>query len=104
MNFIHSLARGLQRTSDILNKDIGELFTTAPLDEVMLESLEDSLIIADLGPVFASQIVGDLRRERFGKAVSHQEVKEFLAQRIESALKGAAAATFATKTKPHVIM
>lgn len=104
VSLLSSLKAGLQRTSDILNKDITELFTTAPLDDAMLENLEDSLIIADLGPALAHEIVEDLRRERFGKSVSPQEVKEFLAERIASVLEGSAAPMFKPKTKPHVVM
>lgn len=104
MDIFKSLTRGLQRTSDILNKDITELFTTAPLDDAMLEHLEDSLIIADLGPALANEMVEDLRRERFGKSVSSQEVKEFLAERIAAVLEGSAAPFFKPNAKPHVIM
>lgn len=104
MSFLSALARGLQKTSDILNKDINQLFTTKPLDDTMLEQLEDTLIMADLGPRVAMDLTDSLRRERFGKAISALEVKEFLAEKIATMLEGAAAPAFITSAKPHIVM
>ncbi len=99
-----SLTKGLQKTSDVLNKDLGELFTTKPLDEDMLESLEDSLIMADLGPTAAMELSDALRRDRFGKELSADDVREFIAEKLSKRLNGANADEFELKSKPHVIL
>jgi len=100
----NNLTKGLQKTSDVLNKDLGELFTTKPLDDDMLESLEDSLIIADLGPKAAMELSEELRRDRFGKELSADDVRGFIAQRLATRLQGASAEDFTPKAKPHVIL
>lgn len=99
-----SLTKGLQKTSDVLNKDITELFTTKPLDDEMLEALEDSLIIADLGPKAAMELTSELRRDRFGKELSADDVRAFIADNLAKRLEGANAPEFEPKSKPHVIL
>lgn len=99
-----SLTRGLEKTSDVLNKDLGELFTTKPLDDEMLEALEDSLIMADLGPTAAFELSEELRRDRFGKELSAEEVRTFIAEKLALRLEGASASEFEPKDKPHVIL
>ncbi len=104
MSFLNALTRGLQKTADVLNKDIDQLFTTKPLDDDMLQELEDTLIIADLGPKAAVDLTEQLRRERFGKSLTADEVKEFIAGKLAEKLQGAGAPLFQPKAKPHVVM
>lgn len=104
MSFLNALTRGLQKTADVLNKDIDQLFTTKPLDDDMLQELEDTLIIADLGPVAAVDLTESLRRERFGKSLTPMEVKEFIADKLADKLKGASAPAFTPKATPHIVM
>lgn len=104
MSFLTAFTRGLQKTADILNKDIDQLFTTKPLDDAMLQDLEDTLIMADLGPLVATDLCGSLRRERFGKNLTATEVKEFIAEKLAEKLNGSGAPVFTPTAKPHVIM
>ena len=61
MSFFRSLAdrvkQGLQRTSDVLNTDITELFGRGrPIDEALLEELEERLVVSDLGAPVAAAV------------------------------------------------
>lgn len=53
----------------------------------MLDSLEELLITADLGPKTASKIVTEFGEGRFGKDISEDEVKEALADSIAKILE-----------------
>jgi fused signal recognition particle receptor len=49
-SFLDRFKKGLSRTRDILNADVGDLIRgRRPLDEADLEALEEALIAADLG-------------------------------------------------------
>lgn len=53
----------------------------------MLDSLEDLLITADLGPKTAAKIVAEFGAGRFGKDLSEDEVREALAESIAKILE-----------------
>ncbi len=104
MSFLDALKAGLRKTSDVLNKDINELFTTKPLDDDMLDALTDTLIMADMGPKAAMEFTDALRRERLGKEITPDEVREFIADKIAESLKGAAGPMFKPTAGLHVVM
>ena len=77
------LTQGLSRSSKQMGEQITSVFTAkAPLDQAKLDELEEMLIEADLGPHSAARITERFGREKFGKAVDEQEIKEALAQAI----------------------
>lgn len=81
------LSKGLSRSSNKITKGLGDLVTKKKLDQNMLDELEDVLITADLGPKTAAKIVEEFGRDRFGKDISEQEIKEALAENIAHILK-----------------
>jgi len=52
----------------------------------MLDNLEELLITADLGPKTAMKVVEDFGKDRFGKDISEDEVKEALAESVSAIL------------------
>lgn len=54
----------------------------APFDDAMLESLEDLLISADMGPDTAARVAANVAAGRMGKRVSASELRGFLADEI----------------------
>jgi len=77
------LTQGLSRSSKQMGEQITSAFVAkAPLDQAKLDELEEMLIEADLGPHSAARITERFGREKFGKAVDEQEIKEALAQAI----------------------
>ena len=62
MGFFAKLKQGLQRTKQLLQTDIRDLFKTGEiLDEAKLEEFEARLIRTDMGVAASSQIVDELR-------------------------------------------
>lgn len=99
------LSQGLARTSSQLTGGIADLFTKKRLDAAMLDDLEDLLIQADLGLDTASKVVSVLKRDRFDKEISGDEVKAILAGEIEKVLAPLARPLDLDPAKqPHVIL
>ena len=80
------LASGLKRSSDQLTGSITAVFTKRKLDAATLEELEDVLIQADLGIETATAITETLRRDRFDRDVSGEDVRAVLAAEVEKVL------------------
>ena len=80
------LASGLKRSSDNLTSSITSVFTKRKLDAATLDELEDVLIQADLGVDTAMAITETLRRDRFDKDVSGEDVRAVLAAEVEKVL------------------
>ncbi len=81
------LTKGLSKSSTKLTQGLAGLVTKKKLDQSMLDELEDLLITADLGPKTAARLVGEFGRDRFGKDISEEEIKEALAESIAKILE-----------------
>jgi fused signal recognition particle receptor len=84
--WLSKLRAGLSRSSTKMGEGITSLFTKRKLDAAALEELEELLISADLGPATAAKLVADFGKNRFGKDVTDQEIKEALAAQIAEIL------------------
>lgn len=106
MSWLKKLKKGLGRSSAQITDAIGSLFTAKrKLDETLLEELEEVLIASDMGATTAAMLVGELRRTRFDKEISADEVREALAQEIEKILIPVAVPLQIDDTlSPHVIL
>ena len=76
------LTEGLSRSSRQMSEQVVSVFAKKPLDQAMLDELEEMLIEADLGPHSAARITKRFSDEKFGKAVDEDEIKEALALAI----------------------
>lgn len=104
MNWLSRLTSGLSKTSSQLSSGITGIFTKRKLDDEALEELEGVLIGADLGPKVAAQLVAEFAKERFGKEVTDQEVKEALASNIATLLEPVAHPFSPEGNKPFVVL
>ena len=106
MSWLKKLKKGLGRSSAQITDAIASLFTAKrKLDETLLEELEEVLIASDMGATTAAMLVGELRRTRFDKEISADEVREALAQEIEKILLPVAVPLQIDDTlSPHVIL
>jgi fused signal recognition particle receptor len=87
------LKQGLERSRQAIGQGLdGLLALGRPVDEGMLEELEELLIASDLGAADAVDIVGRVRAEanRTG-ALTSQDVRALLRRSLEEALAGSAA-------------
>jgi fused signal recognition particle receptor len=109
VSFFRSLAdrvkQGLQRTSDVLNTDITELFSFGrPIDEALLEELEERLVVSDLGAPVAAAFVGRVREEaKRGRITTAEDVRALLRRFLEETL-GPAEAPLDLSGRPSVIL
>mgnify|MGYP001805911237 CR=1 FL=1 len=103
--WLSRLKAGLARSSNRLSEGIAGIFTKRRLDDATLDELEELLITADLGPATAARLVAELRRTRFGKDISAQEVRTLLAEQITAVLEPVARPlTLVPEYRPHVIL
>ena len=85
-NWFQRLASGLKRSSDQLTGSIAAVFTKKKLDQAMLDDLEDILIQADFGVDMATTVTDALRRDRFDRDISDEEVRDILSAEIVKVL------------------
>jgi fused signal recognition particle receptor len=99
------LATGLRRSSDQLTGGIASVFTKKRLDQAMLDELEDVLIQADFGVDMASSVTEALRRDRFDRDISGDDVRELLSAEVRKALDPVAQPlVIDANKKPFVIL
>jgi len=103
--WLSRLSQGLSKTTVKITRGLSDALTKTKLDQDTLDSLEDILIEADLGPKTAAKVIEDFSKGRFGKDIDEQEIKEALAQSIETILLPVAKPLDVTcKDGPFVIL
>ena len=104
-NWLQRLASGLKRSSDQLTGSIAAVFTKKKLDQAMLDDLEDILIQSDFGVDMATDVTEALRRDRFDRDISSDEVRDVLATEIVKVLEPVAQPlVIDAGTRPYVIL
>ena len=99
------LKQGLERSRQAIGQGLdGLLALGRPVDEAMLEELEELLVASDLGAADAVDMVERVRAEaRRTGALSSQDVRALLRRLLEEALAGSAA-PLELGTKPSVML
>jgi fused signal recognition particle receptor len=85
-SWLQRLTSGLKRSSDQLTTGITSVFNKKKLDQAMLDELEDILIQGDFGIETAENVIEALRRDRFDRDITPDEVRAILAAEIEKVL------------------
>ena len=80
------LTEGLSRSSRQMTEQVVATFVKRPLDQAMLDELEEMLVEADLGPRAAARITEAFGAARFGREAGEDEIKESLAEAIAAEL------------------
>lgn len=80
------LTQGLGKSTNKITQGLSDIITKAKLDQETLDLLEEVLITADLGPKTAARVIEDFSKDRFGKDISEEEIKEALAQTMSDIL------------------
>lgn len=83
----NKLSQGLKLSSQKLSQSIKQVFTHKKIDEAFLSDLEEILIESDIGVLTSTKIIDNLRKNKFAKSISEEEIKEFLANIIQDILK-----------------
>ena len=84
--FLSRLKNALTKTSSKISSSIERLFIKKRLDDETLQELEDVLLCSDIGTKVSSEIIGYLRKRKFNKEVTPEEVKEDLSLIIQEIL------------------
>lgn len=99
--WLSRLSSGLKKSS----QKFTDVLTKRKLDDAALEELEETLIMADLGPKTAAKIVAEFSATRFGKEVDEEEIKQALAAQMTEILNPVAKPLYIrVDAKPHVIL
>ncbi len=80
------LADGLTRSTRQMTEQVVAAIVTRPLDQAMLDDLEEMLIEADLGPAAAGRVAEAFGKARFGREASESEIKLALAEAVAAEL------------------
>ena len=104
-SWFQRLKSGLSKTSSKLTEGITSVFTKRKLDASSIDDLEDLLIQADLGVDTAMRITDKISDGRYDKGISADEVREILADEVESVLKPVAQPlTINPENRPQVVL
>ena len=104
-NWFQKLKTGLFKSSQKITQGVKKIFVNKKLDIQTLNDLEELLIMADLGPTAAEKLTAELANEKFDKDVKPEEVRTFLAKKIEHTLgEIARPLLFNNVKKPNVVL
>lgn len=115
MGWFDRLKQGLQKTKQLLQTDVRDLFKSGEiLDEAKLEIFEARLIRTDMGVEAAKRIVSDLRTAHLGRTLVLPELWGTVKATLKDILKGTEAVQWnvdqplsplkKAETKPTVIL
>lgn len=104
--WISRLSGGLSKSSSKLSQGITDVLTKKKLDADAVEALEEALIEADLGPKTAMMLAEEISKDRFGKDIDEEEIKQALADKIADILRPVAKPldTSSLESGPRVIL
>ena len=83
----HKIKSSLKKTSEKLTNGISLTFMGKKVDEETLQDLEDLLIMSDSGTEVAESLCSELKKEKFGKDTTPEEIRLFLRDKIADRLK-----------------
>lgn len=90
MGWFDRLKQGLQKTKQLLQTDIRDLFKSGDiLDEDRLEQFEARLIRTDMGVAAAGQIIANVREHHLGRTVELDKIWDTVKETLKSILRGA---------------
>ena len=106
MSWLDRLKTGLTQSTARLGDSLSGLATgTLPLDDDRLDTIEEALIAADLGPAVAARIRDRLADAKFAKGIDEAGLKTAVAAEITAVLAPVAKPLAVTAfPRPHVIL
>jgi fused signal recognition particle receptor len=104
LSWFQRLKQGLTKSSSRLTEGLAAILVKRKLDQETLDEIEELLIAADLGPATAARLTGDLGKSRFGKEVTDDEVRLFLADRVAEMLAPVAIPLDPAVAKPFIVL
>lgn len=103
--WLNKVRSGLLTSSGRIQEGLKNIFVRKKLDQEMLESLEELLLMTDLGVMVTTELCQHLKQNKFDKEVTLEEVKQTLAEGIESILNPLATPLpFDSLHRPYVVL
>lgn len=104
-NLFERLQTGLAKTRDSFVGKLESVFSAGKINDDMLEELEETLILADVGFDITNLIINRIRKaHRNGEITNGQEIKPFLIKEISSLLSKYEGKLIEVSEPPLVIM
>ena len=104
-SWFQKLKTGLFKSSEKITQGVKKIFVNKKLDVQVLNDLEELLIMADLGPTAAEKLTAELANEKFDTNITPDEVRIFLAKKIEEILVNVAEPLeINNDKKPNVVL
>ncbi len=85
-SFLSKLKSALSKTSNKIGSGLEHIFIKRRLDTEVLQELEDVLLMADVGTTVTNEIIEYIKKHKFNKEVTTEEIKQDLADIIEAIL------------------
>ncbi len=106
MGFLDKLKSGLKKTRAVLTTDVDDLlFGAKDLDKKLFDELEELLIMADMGPQFAHDMINDVQDRLKRKELQNAaQIKKILRERMIAILQQIDKPLHIPKGQPFVIM
>ncbi len=103
--FFSRLREGLRKTREGIRGKLENLFSGAPVDEGLLESLEEALLASDLGPATTAAILEPARSAiRRQGAATAEAMRALLADRVAELLRVGSPPMSAPASPPHITL
>lgn len=106
IGFLDKLKAGLVKTRNVLNTDINELlFGAKAIDKNLFEHLEEMLILADMGPQFAEDLILDVQnRLKRNELQNAQQIKKIMREQMVAILQKVDRPLNIPRGEPFIIM
>ena len=89
MGFLSKLKGALKKTTDLLRKDVRDIFKSGEiLDEGKLREFEKRLLLTDMGFAATQAIVGEVREHHLGRTVDLNAIWETVRSKLRSLMVG----------------
>lgn len=103
-NTINKNDEELAKSSSKIKNGLLSIFNSKKLDENMLEELEELLITSDININIVNEIIDFLRKNKFDKSITIDDVKSIIFKKIKNTFSGIVNKEVTLDKKPYVMM
>lgn len=95
----------INKSSDVISNGLFSIFNSKKIDDDVLEELENLLISSDLGVEITTKILAEIKRNKYNKATTIEDIKFIIAKYLKDFLVSAEKElTINTTRKPYIIL
>ena len=103
-NTINKNNKEFINSSNKIKTGLSALFNGKKLDEDILEEFENLMITADININIVNEIVEFLRKNKFDKSITVEEIKEIIFKKIKNVFSGVVSKNIELNKTPYVMM